>query len=88
MRKIIIAKVHTKVHSLGKAQSAMMDELLKRGLWFPGCGWSWNGASNTERIMESLLKRGLVTKTTKRATKLLPERCCYHIAKQVRDQHV
>lgn len=31
------------------------------GTWYPGCGWIWGTLSQTERIMKSLEKRGLVT---------------------------
>jgi hypothetical protein len=39
---------------------------LKRngGYWYSGCGWMWDNKSGTTKIMESLLKRGLVTKAT------------------------
>lgn len=34
--------------------------------WWHGCGWTWSTAGGTEKIMESLVNRGLVNKTRKR----------------------
>lgn len=36
----------------------MQDRPLKG--WYPGCGWLWGTYSGTERICQSLAKRGLV----------------------------
>lgn len=52
--------------SLGKLQLIALEVLQARrhgGRWFPGSGWIMTNRSQTERIMESLEKRGLVTMT-------------------------
>lgn len=51
---------------LGEVQRSVLQSLAKphhRGCWYSGCGWIWTTTSGTTKIMESLLKRGLVTKT-------------------------
>lgn len=30
------------------------------GVWFSGCGWYWGTASETEEVMHTLERRGLV----------------------------
>lgn len=35
--------------------------MLEHGTWYAGCGWSWRSHSATERVMEGLVKRGLLT---------------------------
>ena len=48
---------------LGINQQGVLDSLRQhRGFWQAGCGWLWDTDSNTTRIMESLVKRGLVTR--------------------------
>jgi hypothetical protein len=47
---------------LGNTQLIVLQDLERFGAWYEGCGWTWNNASGTTRIMESLFKRGLVTK--------------------------
>lgn len=39
----------------------------RTGVWYPGAGWYWKNTSTTIRIMDSLTKRGLVTKTLMKA---------------------
>jgi hypothetical protein len=53
----------TPVKKLGTTQQSVFEELQRSGGWYEGCGWNWDTNSNTTRIMESLVKRGLVTKT-------------------------
>jgi hypothetical protein len=48
---------------LGETQQAVLKSLSREGFWFDGCGWLWDNRSGTTKIMESLLKRGLVTKS-------------------------
>jgi len=49
---------------LGENQQIILRSLLDNsGYWHVGCGWYWDTYSGTTRLMESLLKRGLVTKT-------------------------
>lgn len=47
---------------LGKNQRDVLDCLIYHGKWGKNCGWLWDTWSNTTRIMESLVKRGLVVK--------------------------
>jgi hypothetical protein len=47
---------------LGKTQAAVLKCLQRHGRYYPGCGWYWNNTSGTIRILESLVRRGLVVK--------------------------
>lgn len=48
---------------LGSTQQAVLHSLRDHGgYWQSGCGWLWDTDSGTMRIMESLVKRGLVIK--------------------------
>lgn len=33
----------------------------ERGVWFPWCGWAWGTTCNTNRLLQTLEKRGLVS---------------------------
>lgn len=61
---------------LGKNQALALKTLKERnnGVWTPGCGWTWNNYSTTVRLLDSLVRRGLVTKTegTNRAGQIYP----------------
>lgn len=48
---------------LGVNQLGVIRGMQQRDLqgWYAGCGWLWNTHSGTERICQSLAKRGLVT---------------------------
>jgi len=46
---------------LGKNQQNLIDSLKEHDFWYNGCGWVWDTHSNTQRILDSLVKRGLVT---------------------------
>lgn len=48
---------------LGSRQEAVYRLLCKRGLWYPGCGWYWGGQAETQRVLEGLVRRGMVLKT-------------------------
>lgn len=49
------------MRALGANQLGMIRGMQHRnGVWYAGCGWYWNNTSGTVRIMESLVKRGLV----------------------------
>ena len=47
---------------IGKTQAAMLSALDRHGHWSRTAGWSWKNNSTTERLLESLVKRGLVEK--------------------------
>lgn len=52
-------------HPLGTEQRAFLQTLVEHGYWYGGgygCGWTWRSPSTTERLCESLFRRGLVTK--------------------------
>ena len=55
----------TKTRPLGKTQIAILSSLHEHKGWSAGCGWIWDTHSNTVRLLESLIARGLVTKTTR-----------------------
>jgi len=48
---------------IGTTQIEVLKMLSEHGRWADGCGWTWSTKSNTERIMESLVKRGLAERT-------------------------
>jgi hypothetical protein len=45
---------------LGSIQKAVIKRLKDHGSWFYGCGWVWDTPGNTEKVLKSLVKRGLV----------------------------
>ena len=47
---------------LGVNQRAMLGSLKDHKGWSRGCGWIWSTNGETEKILESLVKRGLVVK--------------------------
>lgn len=48
---------------LGERQRLCLEEMRRYGdRYAPGCGWAWENHSTTVTIMESLVRRGLVTK--------------------------
>ena len=47
---------------LGKTQAAVLYTLRSNGPWYRGCGWEVNNPSGTIKILESLVRRGLVVK--------------------------
>lgn len=50
---------------LGVNQLGVLRSLVEHRLWFGGgwgCGWIWASASNTERILDTLVKRGMAVK--------------------------
>ncbi len=48
-------------NKLGKTQRSVLKSLADRsGVWFDGCGWLWSSRSMTVRILDSLVRRGLV----------------------------
>jgi len=53
----------TKTPKLGGNQKYVLDSLAERnnGSWYPGCGWVWDGITNTIRILRSMVKHGVVT---------------------------
>jgi hypothetical protein len=47
---------------LGEIQLSILKSLEDRGPWHEWCGWTWTNYSGTVRILNSLVKRGLVVK--------------------------
>ena len=47
---------------LGDDQRGVLMCFPSHGHWYWGCGWTWDGNGKTERILESLVRRGLVAK--------------------------
>lgn len=50
---------------LGDTQKTVLA-LMKQhgGYWYLGCGWLWDTPSGTDKILKSLVKRGLATFST------------------------
>ncbi len=51
---------------LGNTQRSILRSLVEHKSWFGegyGCGWIWGNYSNTKRLLDSLVKRGLVDVT-------------------------
>ena len=48
--------------ALGRIQKQVLDRLKEYGSWKSGVAWNWDTDSNTARILESLVRRGLVTR--------------------------
>jgi hypothetical protein len=55
------------VHRLGKTQAEIYHCLMEHGSWYEGCGWIWDNYSQTTRVLDSLVKRGLAYKVTRQA---------------------
>jgi len=52
------------MRKLGARQEGCLDGLRQFGQWNDRyCRWSWSGVAQTKAIMESLVKRGLVSRT-------------------------
>lgn len=50
---------------LGKDQKGALQALQHHQSWYGdgfGCGWNWGSVSETKRIFETLVQRGLVVK--------------------------
>lgn len=61
---------HTKTigQQLGSEQRRFLETLVEHGYWYGGaygCGWTWGNNSQTLRLLESLLRRALVTTETR-----------------------
>lgn len=48
----------------GSTQRQVFRALKEHGKWRRHSGWVWDTQRNTEKVMESLVKRGLVRKET------------------------
>jgi hypothetical protein len=77
VREHLIAKLA----KLGDNQITCLHYLQTMGPW-PGYGWTWGSRSQTLRILESLVKRGYVTKTDRGEHKL----ALYRIAPGIYDK--
>lgn len=52
------------MRKLGSTQKSVLGALKAHGFWSEcGCGWVWDTPGHTIRILESLVKRGLVQKS-------------------------
>ena len=52
---------------LGTNQKLAMGCMKRYRRWEPGAGWSLGSGSTTIRVLESLVKRGLVQKETRQS---------------------
>jgi hypothetical protein len=48
---------------LGVNQAGVLRALVQHHAYFGGCGWTWSTYSQTIRILDSLVARGLAAKT-------------------------
>jgi DNA-binding IclR family transcriptional regulator len=55
-------KLRPNTRVLGETQADVLDSLKRHGQWYERCGWVWDTPSGTRRVLESLVRRGLVTK--------------------------
>ncbi len=42
----------------GSTQESVLKALREHGCWYVGCGWTWTTYSQTQKIMDSLVRRG------------------------------
>lgn len=49
-----------KQRALGQKQRSVLLSLIEYKRWSERCGWVWDTPSNTKKIMDSLVARGLV----------------------------
>lgn len=67
---------------LGVNQRDMLETLREHGgCWQEGCGWVWDDTYGTRRILESLLKHGLVTRE-EAPTNILRRGYLYRLVKE------
>ena len=45
---------------LGSKQKYILSALIHHGYWGPLCGWVWDSKANTQKVLESLVKKSLV----------------------------
>ena len=45
-----------------KRQALILTALERNGRWHKNCGWHWDGMASTQRALEQLMVRGLVTR--------------------------
>jgi hypothetical protein len=50
------------MRKLGKVQIAVLRAMRSHGKWRRNGGWYWGCAGETQRILDGLVARGLVTK--------------------------
>ncbi len=63
------------MRALGKTQKNILNSLERHGSWHGrGCGWVWDTHAGTERVLETLVKRGLVNKSDNGVYTLVEEK--------------
>ncbi len=50
----------TRAKRLGATQAKVFDALVEHESWSEDCGWIWGTPSSTRRIMDSLVRAGVV----------------------------
>lgn len=48
---------------LGSKQQDVLEALRRHRLWCKNCGWVWDTPGGTQRVLKTLVTRGLVTMT-------------------------
>lgn len=61
--QLIPPEVKRDPENLGVQQKGLLTALREHGNWHKVCGWFWN--DRTEKILDSLVRRGLVQKDAK-----------------------
>lgn len=64
---------------LGSLQVEMLRCLRQHGYFYAGCGWIWQNYSITTRVLDSLVKRGLVIRTEQPTTNPGPRGTYTHV---------
>lgn len=44
---------------IGEIQLGVLDALDEHGGWEPGCGWVWTTHAQTQKVLDTLVRRGL-----------------------------
>jgi hypothetical protein len=57
--------IENRIAALGKTQQSVLRTLAEKGVYYYGCAWVWTNDSTTVRVLETLVKRGLVTEYTR-----------------------
>ncbi len=74
MRPDVAAEWSSGMAKLGTTQYDVLETLALRqgGKWHNGCGWYWGGTAATARILDTLVRRGLVAKNPPKSSRGQP----------------
>lgn len=57
--------------ALGKTQKGVLKALISHGSYHAGCGWCWSTHKGTVKVLETLVKKGLVSADEREVTRTL-----------------